>query len=650
MYRVAYHIPAIAAFAIGYGYMAAASSRSTAIDVTALPGTPAKADAVWGVTDCAISEGSENISCTKSPISDYGTGTVVVVDDAGSGRGPLIGTITQAGGVFLNVPAAFAVPVEHATGFAVVTPGIGYTLDSVQTIPCVGCVAEGGNQVSATPAVLTAVAASVATGGTGGTNGTCTVIATDQTALAGHPTSVVVVVKGGSIDHVMSVPPGGLATSITGTHDNTGAYKEPVSGCGSLSGASLNVQYGVQTERVTPGLYNPDTLPTGCPGTATVTSMVGSMTIGSNLTVKCDTYLSTTSFGTDNTSAFQNAVSAMNSASAMGTQLCLTFPAGNYLTGPLNTAGANGGNTMAQGYGCFLGDEHYHSNIFLVPNTAGDLFAWNDAGNNNASPPFGNTQTFASNTHPNRAGSAVRHLTIIGDRASTANQNALAFYGPTSSLRVDDVRITFIRGHALIAGLPDASNTGNLTDARLTNLALEHDGDFTPTNQGAALATLDIGAVGGPGSSGIDLLNLRFFRDFGPSLWLHTTADAQHPATSNTAHVNILTLKAEEGGLESVTPTGTVADMVLLGDAHAAGANVSDILGRNIELVNQVPAGPFLHIAGPAAARIDLEFLMEATNSTGLAPGLAVDACQQCSFHAIKNQANDTRLQIGTPP
>ncbi len=454
----------------------------------------------------------------------------------------------------------------------------------------------------------------------------------------------------GTISSLGTIVNPGLITGIVAT-PSSGIYTEPVTGCGGLTGATLNIAYGVVLERLTPGtgLYNANGAPSctvSNPGSTT------SSDSGTGLTLSCTIYSSTVSFGTDNAPAFRNAINLMNQAAAAGSPKCIYVPAGNYLTSVVNTLGSSGTSmTMAQGYGCFLGDEHYHSNIFIIPNTAGDLFAWNDSNNNGSSIPFGNTQTFSDlSQHPNKGGSAVRYMTILGDRASTAEQNALAFYGPTSDLLIDDLRISYVKGRAIAAGLADTSNTGNLANARISNVYLDVDGDFAQST-GAPVAALDIGATGGPGSSGIDLLNLRFYDNFGTSLWLH----AGPTATSNTRRINILTAKGEESGFDSVAPPppNSIGDMVLLGDPNAGSFDVSDILGRGLELVNQAPYYPFLHIAGAAApaapaARFDLQFFAEAAGATGFGSGLQVDSCQQCAFHAITNNANGSQLQVGT--
>src|SRR5437016_13181173 len=138
--------------------------------------------------------------------------------------------------------------------------------------------------------------------------------------------------------------------------------------------------------------------------------------------------------------------------------------------------------------------------------------------NQGTAPP--STQTFSDHTTYNQAGAAFRNITVIGDRLSTADQNALVFYGKTEFAYVDNCVVSYVRGHAFFAGARDSSGKGYFSESRLQNCHFDHSGD------GVSNPSVEITANGTTvnASTNLDLGNLRLFDSYGPGLWIHQSA------------------------------------------------------------------------------------------------------------------------------
>jgi hypothetical protein len=149
-----------------------------------------------------------------------------------------------------------------------------------------------------------------------------------------------------------------------------------------------------------------------------------------------------------------------------------------------------------QGYGCWLGDDHYTSRFYVVPNIAGDVLSWSNSNANLSLPALGNTQTFQNSgaaTGFNQGGGSFRNLSIFGDRLSTGgSQNALGFYGSTTFFYMDNVVIDYMKGRAIWAGAPntDTIPSGDFNESIIQNVRMEDDGN------GPTAPTMEITANG----------------------------------------------------------------------------------------------------------------------------------------------------------
>ncbi len=260
-------------------------------------------------------------------------------------------------------------------------------------------------------------------------------------------------------------------------------------------------------------------------------------------------------YGTDNTTVLDNyAIGASDGTANLGTMndqasrqqpRCLYFPAGNYLMKPLNLGGGYGGKFVQHGFGCVIGDEHYHSNLFVIPNYGGDVLAFLDSNMNRSLVSLGNTQLFANTSPttnpalvpgPNMAGGGLRNLTITANRLSTKQQNAVVYYGTTEFVNIDNLVINYMNGYAIYAGAPDASGVGSLKESIIQNSRFEFSGSNSSTPGSSVpyplvnpAATIEITASGGSnnteGSNSVSFSNDRIYQPLGTAFWILNAAN-----------------------------------------------------------------------------------------------------------------------------
>ena len=199
----------------------------------------------------------------------------------------------------------------------------------------------------------------------------------------------------------------GVVTSI-GSLTNAGQYSanpsslssEPVTGCGSLSGATVSLVMGVLLPVVsTQGTYSATT------GTLTQASTSGSGT-GATFSAAFVTGGQFT-YGTDDTNAWTNAINYVAGQDKTGTPVCLYAPGGIYLITSVLP-------TFYEVAGCVEGAGNEQTFIYAAPSLSGDVFSWSEAwGGANDPAPFGSpTQLLSSQA----SGPILTNLHIVGDR------------------------------------------------------------------------------------------------------------------------------------------------------------------------------------------------------------------------------------------
>jgi hypothetical protein len=456
------------------------------------PSYGGKGDAIQGVVDCVFTVSSTLVTCPNETFAPTDVGKLFFADDIGTSYAPLVTTISSWVDVhdFHIAVSAQAPALNRIASYTVSVQGSGYTFGSTQTL--VGGTAQVVG--TGTPAVLDVVSASIAAGGSGASGTTCTMTGTTGTALSGKFFTATAPISGGAVVNPVTVTFGSYYTA--GMADTT---HEPVtSNCG-VAGAQLAVLMGAPFEYRTTGTGLYTTLPCSGVSAAATTSSDG----GTGLTLLCNSNQTTATWGADNKPALQAVIAASNLASAAGKPVAIYIPAGNYLTSPVNTT--------VNGYGCWIGDGHNLSNVFTVPNTAGDTFSWLDSNRGPSLQFLGGTQIFSDATKKNQAGGCFRGISVIGDRNSTVRQNALMFYGKTEFFLAHDFYVGYMRGNAIGFGA-DSTGYGGILESKFDNGTFLLDGD-------SGIPTIDLGSVGhGDGVNNDDLADVRVFDSFGAGI------------------------------------------------------------------------------------------------------------------------------------
>jgi len=278
--------------------------------------------------DAVMTSGSPNLSSASAAFTQADVGKSIVVNGAGTSGSDLITTIltvTDANHIVLNANAATTVPwwnIGRTTYAGSATSS--YVIGDTLTI-------SGGTSTTAGQVQIASVGVSSATvnaGGSGGTNGNCSVKGTTGATRTGGSYSANTSSYGGGFFTANVTISGGAITAVTSiTYDGdystppTSLSAEPVvsnSGCGSITGATLSLVMGPHGLNTTvAGHYT--VLPSS-PANVTGGSGSGAKlninVIKSNqaFTATVDKVGGFFAYGTDDTSAINNAISQLDTA------------------------------------------------------------------------------------------------------------------------------------------------------------------------------------------------------------------------------------------------------------------------------------------------------------------------------------------------
>lgn len=601
-----------------------------------------KGDAHWGDTSCSWSAGSAGtvqVDCPSYTFTAADVGKTVVLDLAGPSNAPLVTTFSGAGSDSHHETVADAVSFASTYSLPTVVDvdstnyGSGYLPGD--TGHCCG------GAPAYTVKVAQVVSATVHSGGSGGTTGTVNLMGSSA-ALAGQPFIL-----------VGSIGGGGALASVSGGITRTGyynAYTAPVGGepvtvvikdargnwipdnSNPLSGATINLSFGVAPgglamTRSTTAVNN-----FSCPSASTTTADTGS---GTGLKIDCSSIAATASWYTDNYNAFQTAETAQLNFISAGKAKCLLIPAGNYGTAIWNFS------LVGRGYVC--GESTYQfpwiTNVFVTPNSGGDMVAVTDCGHNNTLQSQGGTPEFSDPTNNLTAGCGVKGVTFIGMRESTAIQNAVMIAGSCVWCSFD-VLAYHMRGRC-IGTEGDSSSRAGLAESSV-NYRCERDGDVDINTGGGHVEhvpSIDITALGTGALNNVKIGcsgESRVFQSFGMAIHL---ADDSTPG-GNGAH-NITVCPGTHAEASGMGGTGAGGDLLRFGDdsptttdyPKLGGGLVTGQLGAGV--ANNKIYGSFTNPQfGFAAYRTydgsNLQFLGE-IGSTNEALGKGIDHEQGCS-------------------
>jgi hypothetical protein len=309
----------------------------------------------------------------------------------------------------------------------------------------------------------------------------------------------------------------------------------------------------------------------------------------------------------DASAALAAAIEAANAFTAHGAPACIHIPAGTYriVTPP----------PAFQRAGCITGDGPSQSTLKLDRRFAGDLFAWSDS--------------WVVTT----PGPAITGLTIKGDRAAAAVQNALVFYDRNDQVFIDNVDIIDLPGRALYSGPTWHTSQAYMRESHLRALRLFNDGT-------RALPVIEFASAGAgqtDASNEIDLAQVDVFGPHGPGLVIRNNG------AGAIRDINFESLRIE--GWQSGTGRG---DLLTIGDPNMRG-RVNNIRLTGVELIDPQSGYAALRLTAAPGAEAPYQITFQGLIGGG-APrgqGLRIDAGRTSTFRFSGVHSFGTNIVIG---
>ncbi len=573
-------------------------------------------------SDGTITQGSSAFSSNSATFTSADVGKTIWIDYAGSGTSSLQTTITgftDSHHVTLGANAATSVPYSFLYSVFVSTAQSG----SGSYVPGDTITLLGGT--ASVPAIVTVdrtkvMSATLVSGGTGGTtstgssSGSC--VATGTTGSGERKFSMNVTLTSGVI------------TSI-GTFTNYGQYSanptslsaEPVTGCGSLSGATVSLVMGVLLPVVTtPGTYSAtaSTLTqSSTSGSGTGATFSGSFVTGGQFT-----------YGTDDTNAWSNAINYVATLDKAGAPTCLYAPGGIYLiTSALPT--------FSKVAGCIKGAGTEQTFIYAAPSLSGDVFSWSEAwGGANNPAPYGSPTLLVSSQG---AGPILADLHIVGDQSATNTQNAITLFDRDDYVSIDSVFVDHMNGSCFRTGVTkNVPTQAYIRESYIENLHCFNSGNAT--HPGVDL--LSTNTTSGDATNEVTFQDVNIFAPNGPGFVLHSNG----ASALRLINVNNLRVEGQQTGIEP-------GNLVQIGDSSLVGL-VDTISFNQLQLIS-----PYLGYAAldvTADSSTDQPYYINVNNAeTSGSPygqGLRIEAGRSMSFNFQGIGTNDYQLYVAASP
>jgi Chaperone of endosialidase/Domain of unknown function (DUF5011) len=567
--------------------------------------------------DGNLTTGLNALSSASATFTPADVGKTIWIDYAGSGTTPLQTTITgfvDAHDVTLGANAVTTVPFSFLFGAFVATPqsGLGsYTPGDTITL-------SGGT--ASVPAVITVdrtqvTTATLVSGGTGGSttsgasSGSCVV--TGTTGSGERKFSLNVALAAGIITSITSIASNGQYSA-----NPASLAAESVTGCGSLSGATVSLVMGVLMPIITtPGTYSTTAT------TLTQSSTSGSGT-GATFTPSFVTG-GTFTYGSDDTQAWTNAINYEMQLDQSGTPACLYAPGGIYLiTRSLPTFTTNG---------CITGAGQNKSYLAPAPSLSGDLLSWSDAWADGISK-FGNPNYVTSQE---KTGPTIEGIGIAGDLTATNMQNAIAFRDREDNINLNNVEIDNMHGSCMTTGYTKNTTQSFIRESTIENFRCYNSG----TTNNPAVDMLSTG--GGITNNEIEMDNIDIYAPNGPGLAIR--------GGGGQIRIGNLRIEGQEGD-----PQLTAGDLLDIGSASYSGIE-NNITIDNLELVNPYLGYAALRMAADTST--DMPYYISVLSGHLTAPsadafgrGIEIDAGRNSSFKFTQIQSNDYNVYIGASP
>lgn len=544
---------------------ALAAHYAEVIDLQTLGGVP---DGMWvspnqdgGSYGATMTAGSAVLTTTHGPFTAAMVGKKIYVVGAGVSGGVLESSIlsfqsanqvTLANNASTSVPITWIGQISNASSTITASYAPG---DTVTFATGTYTTAGVGTIDSTTPANATVDAA-----GSGGTaNATCTLTGslTGGTPTNGVSTITlgVTLTSGGGISAINSISGAQWSANPSSL---TGVAVSNQSGCGSISGATVNVLMGPDFTYVsTQGNYT--ATPSGTPSS---TSGSGAGAVFSLKFPLNGEFL----VGTDNTAVINQAVADVNAWALIGVPACIYAPPGNYAVfGTSLTQFADGVP------GCVMGSAGEAITQFLIsPVFSGPVFSasqgWlgNSHGFGQNTTSTWQTTSGAGPTGLVGTGPVFAWFTITGDRADTSQADAIDLYDQNDEVVIDHVTVNTMPGACISAG----ALTENATQAYMRESRLTNDRCFSDGLAANSIPAVTITSVGTIASNETDISELQIYAPYYTGLLIDSGG------TNGAYGIHGDGVRIE--GVEQ-NPTGVQSDLLQIGDSSNTTATAQDI-------------------------------------------------------------------------
>ncbi|MBG9388180.1 glycosyl hydrolase family 28-related protein [Caenimonas aquaedulcis] len=318
---------------------------------------------------------------------------------------------------------------------------------------------------------------------------------------------------------------------------------------------------------------------------------------------------------TDNTSAFDAAVSRANALRAAGTRACIYIPSGNFKIHAAFTQFAPGNP------GCIVGEGPHQSKIILDAGFSGTLFSWTEAWyQSNYGPDTGPSTD-------DRVGPSVRGIGVQGDKRSPHIQNAFVFYDRNDGVVMEDVAVYFLHGRAWHAGVTRTMPLAFMRESEFRNLTFWQSGT-------ESLPVMEIDSSGtGDSSNQLVFYNVNILRSVGKGLFLHNSANT----SKGTGNIRFFGLRTESGG----------DDLFTIGSESDRGKAVNNISVYGF--IGNASAKGFhaIRITAPNKSLAPYNILIDGTITSGAGGGINIDAARSIQISMRQISTQQTHVTVG---
>lgn len=555
--------------------VAAAGAPTGYINVTnAAYGGGAKGNTL-SYADGTITSGTNAFSSASATFTAADVGKSIVVDYAGAAGAPLVTTIagfTSANAVTLTanasttVPYIFTwacVPTTEQSGAGSYAPGDTIVLAGGTNTTPTTCTVRYTN-------VFAAVQNANGSGGvtsTGSPSGACQVQGT--TGAGASKFILNVTLTSGAISAIGSfVSAGGYTTNPTSL---TAEPVVPYGTCTGLTGATLTLTMGVYlAQPTTAGVYS---VYPSSPVAQASTSGSGTGATFSPQTVTGGAFM----YATDDTTALTAAFNAAIAQLSSGGPQCVFFPEGAYfISSPLPTFYSSGGVP-----GCVIGSGQKKTWLMVSPALNGDLLSWSEAWVAGNSGKGGTVSGGIGGYTAQAAGPILKDISLVADRTTANNQNAVVFYDRNDQIEMSNVDMFSFNGYCLASGV-----TKNTIAAYVRESNFNLVRPFYCGNSTHPAVLFDSQNSPGDATNEVNLSQFNIFAFFGHGLQIRS---------NGTPVRDIRMSKIRIEGIQFY-PVTIAADNMVIGDSTATSL-VDSIFCDQCELLSVQP--------GRSALRLD---------------------------------------------